>query len=80
MWWNFFKVITARAPHEYNSGFGNIFIGHGNEIHTWSYILFKVSNDNEAKSLLSYMKCKLPKEKYHKILVNLYVNGYHYCH
>ena len=25
-----------------------------------SYILFKVSNKNEAKSLLSYMKCKLP--------------------
>ena len=58
--YNFFKVITARAAHEHNSGFGNIFIGLENEIHTGSYISLKVSNENEAKSLLSYMKCKLP--------------------
>jgi len=57
--YNFWKVITARA----NGGkgcFGNTFIGKPDEIHTASYISFKVSNEDEAKSLLSYMKCKLP--------------------
>ena len=58
--YNFWKVITARAAHEHKSGFGNIFIGNPNEIHTGSYISFKVSNEDEAKSLLSYMKCRLP--------------------
>lgn len=58
--YNFFKVITARAAHEHNSGFGNIFIGLENEIHTGSYISLKVSTKIEAISLLSYMKCKLP--------------------
>ena len=57
--YNFWKVITAEA----NGGakcFGNTFIGKPDEIHTGSYISFKVSNENEAKSLLSYMKCRLP--------------------
>ena len=57
--YNFWKVITARA----NGGkgcFGNTFIGNLDEIHTGSYISFKVSNEDEAKSLLSYMKCRLP--------------------
>ena len=58
--YNFYKVITTRAAFGANSGFGNTFIGDPNEIHTGSYISFKVSNENEAKSLLSYMKCKLP--------------------
>ena len=57
--YNFFKVITARANGG-NGCFGNIFIGNQLEIHTGSYISFKVSNEIEAKSLLSYMKCKLP--------------------
>lgn len=57
--YDFFKVITARANGS-NGCFGNIFIGNQIEIHTGSYISFKVSNENEAKSLLSYMKCKLP--------------------
>jgi hypothetical protein len=57
--YNFVKVITARANGG-NGCFGNIFIGNELEIHTGSYISFKVSNDIEAKSLLSYMKCKLP--------------------
>jgi site-specific DNA-methyltransferase (adenine-specific) len=58
--YNFYKVITTRAAYGANSGFGNTFIGTPNEIHTGSYISFKVSNEIEAKSLLSYMKCKLP--------------------
>ena len=58
--YNFYKVITTEASFKGSSGFGNTFIGNSNEIHTGSYISFKVSNENEAKSLLSYMKCKLP--------------------
>jgi hypothetical protein len=58
--YNFYKIITTRAAFGANSGFGNTFIGEPTEIHTGSYISFKVSNENEAKSLLSYMKCKLP--------------------
>jgi site-specific DNA-methyltransferase (adenine-specific) len=58
--YNFWKLITARAAHEHKSGFGNSFIGKPDEIHTGSYISFKVSNEKEAKSLLSYMKCRLP--------------------
>lgn len=57
--YNFYKVITARANGG-NGCFGNTFIGTNTEIHTGSYISFKVSNENEAKSLLSYLKCKLP--------------------
>ena len=55
--YNFYKVITTQAS---SGGFGNTFIGNPNEIHTGSYISFKVSNKNEAKSLVSFMKCKLP--------------------
>jgi hypothetical protein len=58
--YNFWKLITARAAYEHKSGFGNSFIGKPDEIHTGSYISFKVSNEEEAKSLLSYIKCRLP--------------------
>lgn len=54
------KVITARAAYEHQSGFGNTFIGMPNEVHTKSYISFNVNNEHEANSLLSYMKCRLP--------------------
>ena len=57
--YKFEKVITAEANGR-NGCFGNIFIGKCDEVHTGSYISFKVSKENEAKSLLSYMKCKLP--------------------
>jgi hypothetical protein len=56
---NKWKVITARA----NGGkgcFGNMFIGKPNEICNQSYVLFEVESEDEAKSLLSYMKCRLP--------------------
>jgi hypothetical protein len=56
---NKWKVITARA----NGGkgcFGNMFIGKPNEICNQSYVLFEVVNEDEAKSLLTYMKCRLP--------------------
>jgi site-specific DNA-methyltransferase (adenine-specific) len=57
--YNFWKVITAEANGG-NKCFGNIFIGKPDEIHTGSYISFKVSNEEEAKSLVSYMRCRLP--------------------
>jgi hypothetical protein len=57
--YNFYKVITARAAYEANSKFGNTFIGNLDEVHTGSYISFKVSSEKEAESLLSYMKSKL---------------------
>ena len=55
-----YKIITTRASYKGKSGFGNIFIGYPNEIHSSSYISFNVNNEIEAKSLLSYLKCKLP--------------------
>jgi hypothetical protein len=57
---NNYKVITARAAFEANSGFGNTFVGNLDEVHTKSYISFNVTTEKEAKSLVSYMKCKLP--------------------
>jgi site-specific DNA-methyltransferase (adenine-specific) len=56
---NKWKVITARANGG-NKCFGNMFVGKPNEICNQSYVLFEVESENEAKSLLSYMKCKLP--------------------
>ena len=53
------KVITARA----NGGkgcFGNTFVGSPNEVHTKSYISFNINSEDEAKSLVSYMRCRLP--------------------
>ena len=49
----FWKVITAEAG---MPGFGAKFIGKPREIHSGSYISFKVNNENEAKSLLSYLE------------------------
>jgi hypothetical protein len=57
---NNYKIITTRASFGANSCFGNTFIGLPNEVHTKSYISFNLNSENEAKSLLSYMKCKLP--------------------
>lgn len=54
------KVITARAAHKGNSGFGNFFIGKPNEVCNQSYVLFELDTEEEAKSLFSYLKCKLP--------------------
>jgi site-specific DNA-methyltransferase (adenine-specific) len=55
-----YKVITARAAFEANSGFGNTFIGKPKDVHTGSYISFNLNSEFEAESLLSYLKCKLP--------------------
>ena len=53
----FWKVITARANGK-SPNFGAKFIGQPNEIYTDSYISFRVANEEEAKSLLSYLETK----------------------
>lgn len=53
----FWKVITARANGK-NPNFGAKFIGNPTEIYTDSYISFRVNNEDEAKSLLSYLDTK----------------------
>ncbi len=54
------KVIIVRASSANNDCFANIFIGQPNEVHSKSYISFNVNSKNEAESLLSYMRCRLP--------------------
>jgi len=54
------KVITARASSANNDCFGNTFIGKPNEVHTKSYISFNINSEDKAKSLVSYMRCRLP--------------------
>jgi len=58
--YNFYKLITPTGCHGAYSGFGNFYILNDNEVHTTSYVQFKIQNRDEAISLLSYMKCKLP--------------------
>lgn len=53
----FWKVITARANGK-SPKFGEKFIGNLYEVHTGSYISFRVNNEDEAKSLLSYLETK----------------------
>jgi len=58
--YDFYKLITPTGCHGAYSGFGNFYILNNNEIHTGSYVHFKIKNMDEATSLLSYLKCKLP--------------------
>ena len=53
----FWKVITARANGK-SPKFGEKFIGNLYEVHTGSYISFRVNNEDEGKSLLSYLNTK----------------------
>jgi site-specific DNA-methyltransferase (adenine-specific) len=55
---SFWKVITPEAAFKAFSGFGEKFIGTPDEIHTGSYISFRVNTEDEAKSLLSYLETK----------------------
>jgi hypothetical protein len=52
------KIITARASTKNGNGFGNIHIGHPNEVINGSYIFFKTSSEHESISLKSYMETK----------------------
>ena len=55
-----YKIILARAAHEHGSGFGNIFIGTPQEVHCKTYISINVKNKDQAKSLKSYLECRVP--------------------
>ncbi len=54
-----YKVVTARANGS-KGEFGNSFIALPDEVHSGSYISFVVNSQQEAESLLSYIRCKLP--------------------
>ena len=56
---NSWKVITPEANGE-KPNFGNKFVGKTDEVCSGSYIWFLVSSEDEAKSLVSYIACKLP--------------------
>jgi hypothetical protein len=56
---DYWKVITPAAAYKGTSGFGDIYLLNDNEIHSRSYISFKVKSKQEAESLFSYLKCKL---------------------
>jgi site-specific DNA-methyltransferase (adenine-specific) len=54
----FWKVITAEANGK-SPKFGVKFIGTPEEIHTGSYISFRVNSRSEAKSLISYLDTEI---------------------
>jgi site-specific DNA-methyltransferase (adenine-specific) len=66
-----FKIMTPDGNGG-NKCFGNTFIGNPNEVHCKTYISFEVDSENEAKSLLSYMKCRLPN-----LMLSLRKNSQH---
>ena len=55
-----YKIITPSAAYSGTSGFSRLIKIKPNEIHNETYISFYVDTDNQANSLLSYLKCKLP--------------------
>jgi SAM-dependent methyltransferase len=52
----YWKVITVEAFDKEFSGFGDIFIGKPDEVHSGSYISFRVNSEFEALSLQSYLR------------------------
>ncbi len=54
------QIITPSASYGAFSGFGNLILGNPNEVYSETYISFAVDTEQEAQSLLSYMKCRLP--------------------
>ena len=56
---DYWKVITPVAAYKGTSGFADIYLLNDKEIHSRSYISFKVESKQEAESLYSYLKCKL---------------------
>jgi site-specific DNA-methyltransferase (adenine-specific) len=71
----FWKVITPEASFKAFSGFGEIFIGQPNEVHTGSYISFRVANEEEAKSLLSYLETKFANHMLSVRKISQHING-----
>ena len=52
---DYWKIITPAAAYKGTSGFSDIYILNDNEIHSRSYISFKVKSKKEAESLYSYL-------------------------
>jgi hypothetical protein len=71
---DYWKIITPAAAFKGTSGFSDIYILNQKEIHSRSYISFKVDNKKEAKSLYTYLKCKLVH-----ILLSLRKNTHNIC-
>lgn len=72
---SFWKVITTEASFKAFSGFGEKFIGKPNEVHTGSYISFRVDNEEEAKSLLSYLDTKFANHMLSVRKISQHING-----
>lgn len=72
---SFWKVITPEASFKAFSGFGEKFIGAPNEVHTGSYISFRVNNKEEAKSLLSYLDTKFANHMLSVRKISQHING-----
>ena len=70
----FWKVITAEANGK-SPNFGAKFIGNPNEVHTGSYISFRVANEEEAKSLLSYLETKFANHLLSVRKISQHING-----
>jgi site-specific DNA-methyltransferase (adenine-specific) len=70
--YNFWKVLTTDGAHSAQSGFGNMFICDNNSVYCKTYIAFRVNNEQEAKSLLTYLQSRLPN-----LLLSLRKNTQH---
>ena len=53
----FYKVITKRASHD---AFEELQLLNKNEVYSQTFYSFKVNSKEEGKSLISYLKCRLP--------------------
>jgi site-specific DNA-methyltransferase (adenine-specific) len=71
----YWKVITPEASFGAFSGFGEIFVGRPDEIHTGSYISFKTNNEYEANSLMSYLKTKFANHMLSIRKISQHING-----
>ena len=70
----FWKVITAEANGK-SPNFGFKTIGKPNEVHTGSYISFRVNDEDEAKSLLSYLDTKFANHMLSVRKISQHING-----
>jgi site-specific DNA-methyltransferase (adenine-specific) len=70
----FWKVITTEANGK-SPCFGAKFIGKPEEIHTGSYISFRCQNEDEAKSLLSYLETKFANHLLSIRKISQHING-----
>ncbi|ARF11535.1 restriction-modification methylase [Klosneuvirus KNV1] len=55
-----YKILAPDGAFGHGSGFGNLILAKPDEVHTKTYISFEVDTEDDANSLLSYMKCRLP--------------------